>query len=46
MVVFPTTDHLGNQACLGHKVSLAFQALKEPEEIQALPVHKAQQGLQ
>lgn len=45
MVVSPTLAHPENQVCLGHKVSWAFQALKEPEEIQAQWVHRAQQGL-
>lgn len=46
MVVFPTLDHLGSQACLGHQVSWASQALKESEEIQALGEHGAYQGLE
>lgn len=45
MVVFPTLDPQGSQACLGHQVSWALQALKEPEEIQALGVHRAHQGI-
>lgn len=45
-VVRPTLDQMGNQACLGHKVSSASRVLKELEEIQALGVHLAQLGLQ